>query len=236
MVLWYTHGSSSFALRIACILSDEVYTATADAFPFKSSHVFAVGHGISPIFGSEVRSDSNGHRYLAVGRRSRRKRVIETLELFARIRALDPNATFDWVGDRMEDVYEVEIDQTIKYLGIASSVRLVGPVSASETAEVFAAHDLLLHLSATGSLDKVAIESLAAGCSLFSTNTATREGLGDQWFWGGPLDDQAAAEVVKRAHEGVSSSERARIVSRFDLTAFIDRLCKSMSVLVGNGS
>lgn len=234
MVLWYTHGSASFALRLACLLVDEIYTATADAFPFKSSRVFAVGHGISPTFEAAVRSDSNGCRYLAVGRRSRRKRVVETIELFARIRTLCPNAMFDWVGDNMDYAYEAEIQQTIKHLGLESSVRFPGPVDSPDMPSVFAGHDLLLHLSATGSLDKVAIEALASGCAIFSTNPATREGLGGQWFWDGSLNDLAASEAIKRAYNGVSPSERARIASRFNLVSLVDRLCKMMAKQVGN--
>lgn len=233
MVLWYTHGSSSVALRIACMLAKEIYTATRNAFPISSSRVLAVGHGISPAFFNAQRSSGNGHRYLMVGRRSRRKRVVETVELFARIRAIDPNALFDWVGERMDETYEVEIEQTVKRLNLTDAVHFIGPVSAKETHSTFANYDLLLHLSATGSLDKVAIEALASGCAVFSTNPASRDGLGDRWFYSGDLDDSAAAEAVRRAREGVTNEERKRIADQYDLSILIDRLVKLMSVQIG---
>jgi glycosyltransferase involved in cell wall biosynthesis len=231
MVLWYTHGSSSFSLRLACLLCHEVYTATRDAFPIRSSTCFAVGHGIPEAFGLIERTNANGHRYLSVGRLSQRKRVVETLEFFSKIRAVDPSATLTWVGSGMGDVsYEFEVQQAIHRLGLESSVAMVGSVLSQKTPEIFAQHDLLLHLSATGSLDKVVIEALMAGCAVFSTNAATAEGLGEEWVYRGVLDDDAVMQAIKLAKQTIPFEIRAEATKRFGLTSFIDRLCRMMSM------
>lgn len=233
MVLWYTHGSSSISLHIACILANEVYTATSEAFPIKSSNCFAVGHGIPEVFGSVHRDEIDGHRYLAVGRLSRRKRVIETLEFFARIRVIDPHAMLTWVGSGTGDLaYESEIREMIRRLELEDSVRMAGPVLYRETSRLYATHDLLLHLSATGSLDKVAIEALASGCSVFSTNKAVGEGLGSAWYWSEKLNDMAVARAIEMAIYGVSQSVRDKIAEQYRLTSFIDRLVKLMNILM----
>lgn len=232
MVLWYTHGSSSLALRIACLLCDDVYTATAGAFPIRSSHVFAVGHGIPERFGSVDRISGYHHRYLADGRYTPRKRVIESLELFSKIHAIDPQASLTWIGSSVGDfVYETEVDQAVQRLGLASCVRMTRGVPFETLPALYGESDLLLHLSATGSLDKAPIQALMAGCAVFSTNPATAEGLGTEWFWSGPLDDAAAREALDRAQRGVSSECRQKITSQYGLTSFIDRLCKTMTVL-----
>lgn len=234
MVLWYTHGSSSFALRLACLLCDEVYTATNSAFPFRSKKVFAIGHGVPESFAGIQRTLDSHHRYLANGRFSRRKRVIETLEFFEQIHQMDPQATLTWVGSSMGDkLYELEIEQTIHHLKLESCVQMKGAVLFDDLPEIYASHDLLLHLSATGSLDKVAIEALATGCAVFSTNPATGDGLGKEWLWEGILDAFAVTEVMQRAKQGVSSETRQRIAHRYSLTIFVDRLCKMLSGLVG---
>lgn len=233
MVLWYTHGTASMSLRLACLLSNEIYTATANAFPLRSSKCFAVGHGVPEQFGSVERGNISGHRYLSIGRLSRRKRVVETLEFFARIVAMDPQATLTWAGSGTGDVqYEIDIEQTIHQLKLESCVQMIGPIVPEQTLSVYASHDLLLHLSATGSLDKVVIESLMAGCAVMSTNQATAEGLGAEWLWNDSLDDTAAAEALKRAREGVSSETRQKISRQYGLTSFIDRLCKMMFNLI----
>lgn len=229
MVLWYTHGSSSFALRLACLLCNEVYTATNSAFPFRSKKVFAIGHGIPESFAGIQRTFDSHHRYLANGRLSRRKRVIETLEFFEQIHQLDPQATLTWVGSSMGDkMYELEIEQTIHRLKLESCVQMKGAVLFDDLPEIYASHDLLLHLSATGSLDKVVIEALVSGCVVFSTNSATEEGLGSVWYWRGALDNVAAARAIELAIYGVSSDIRIKTMKRYDLTSFIDRLCTMM--------
>jgi glycosyltransferase involved in cell wall biosynthesis len=235
MVLWYTHGSSSFALRIACLLCNEVYTATQEAFPIRSSKCFAVGHGIPDMFRSVDREEVDGHRYLAVGRLSRRKRVIETLEFFHRIRVIDPQAILTWAGESMGDtVYESDIQSTIRRLGLEPSVRMSGAILYSETPQLYARHDLLLHLSATGSLDKVVIEALASGCAVFSTNSAIEEGLGSAWYWRGKLDNMAVARAIETAIYGVSQGVREKVANQYGLALCVDRVCKMMTRLVSD--
>lgn len=232
MVLWYTHGSSSVALRVACLLANEVYTATAEAFPIRSSKCFAIGHGIPEHFGLIERNSGDGHRYLSVGRLSRRKRIVEMLAFFDRIRHVDPLASLTLAGSSMGDAaYETEIHETIERLRLESCVHLIGAIASDRTPELYAAHDVFLHLSATGSLDKVVIEALMGGCVVFSTNPATAEGLGLEWFWDGSLDDEAAAKIVGMAKHDLPVGLRARIAKQYGLTAFIDRCCTMMANL-----
>ena len=80
-------------------------------------------------------------------------------------------------------------------------------------------------------MDKVVIEALMGGCVVFSTNPATAEGLGLEWFWDGSLDDEAATKIVTMAKHGIPVGVRARVAKQYSLTAFIDRCCVMMSNL-----
>jgi hypothetical protein len=233
MTLWYAHGSTSFSLRLACLLSDEVYTSVMEVFPLRIKNCFEVGQGIPRVFSEVSRAEACLHAYLSVGRISVRKRVIETLELFARIHAMDPLSKFTWVGSGIgNEAYQIEVRNAVERLGLQSCVTFLGPVPYAQTPALFAAHDCLLHLSGTGSLDKVAIEALITGCSLFSLNPAVGEALGRHWMWRGELNDEAAQEAIRRANAGVPSIERTQVAERYALETFIDRICLMMGELI----
>lgn len=231
--LWYTHGSDSRALRLAVRLADTTFTATQKAFPFAHPRVVPIGHGIAAAFASATRPPhlAEHFSFLAVGRIAPRKRVRETLALFAQIRHQEPHAILTWVGSPQKDqlVYAAQVANDIQRLGLQDAVKLAGDVTHADLPTVYATHDLLLHLSDTGSLDKVVPEALAAGCPVFSTNQATAEGVGEKWFWGGRLDESAAAEALRRLAAGVDPAERAHIASTFALTPLIQRIIQHLA-------
>jgi len=231
--LWYTHGSGSRTLRLAVRLASVTFTATEKTFPFPHPRVKAVGHGIAPAFATMDRPlrPSDRFAFLAVGRIAPRKRVRETLALFAQIRRIEPRATLTWVGSPQRDqlAYAAQVTQDIQRLGLADAVQLLGDLSHTDLPSVYASHDLLLHLSDTGSLDKVVLEALASGCPVFSTNPATAEGAGESWHWGGRLDEQAAATALQRLATGVPMDERQRIAFQFALTPLIERIVRQLA-------
>lgn len=233
-ILWYTHGTASRDLRIALTSANEVLTATPDAFPIRSKKVRAIGHGVSPRFLAARRDDAHevrgtkheGLNVISVGRISPRKRVRETLELFASILKKRPNSHFRWIGETLTDgdkEYFQEVMSDVSRLGLTDRARFVGAVPFEHLPSVYASADLLLHLSATGSLDKVVLESLSAGCAVFSTNPATREAV-PSGYWSGPLDAAAADEAVARAENGVPMASRLDVSRRFSLSALVARI------------
>jgi glycosyltransferase involved in cell wall biosynthesis len=233
IALWYTHGSDSWLLRRAVDVTTVTFTATKKAFPFYHGKVQVVGHGIAPTFAAVPRATRPDDRYafLAVGRISPRKRVRETLALFAQIRRIEPQATLTWIGPFLEknDVYAARVLQDLEFFGIKDAVTIGKSVLPSDMPQVYATHDLLLHLSQTGSLDKVVVEALAAGCPILSTSPATGEALGNEWFWGGHLDGAASSEALSRLRAGVVPGERVRVSQAFALTALIDRLVRGFT-------
>lgn len=233
--LWFTHGVATTTLRIAVLLADTVFTATKRAFPVKSHKVMAIGHAISGAFQNVVRSPRPENRFaiLAVGRAMPRKHVVETLRFFANIREQESRATLDWAGilPGEADPYRNDIEQTIEEFHLKDAVYFLGAVPPKDIPRLYANHDLLLHLSGTGSLDKVVPEALACGCPLFSTNPATEEGVGEAWYWKGPLDEHAARHAVEGMKRGVSDDERLRILQRYELHAFIGQLVDSLDTM-----
>lgn len=226
VVLWYTHGTASTPLRIAMKFANVVCTATKEAFPITCEKVIAIGHGISPKFVAATSSSPkmNGLQLISVGRISQRKRVKETIEFFSLIRAKRPDARLTWIGEPLTDAdraYAAEI-------GTPFAVTFVGKKMFEELPSLYANADVLLHLSATGSLDKVVIEALAAGCPVFSTNPATREAISSA-YWDEVLDPRAAEEVIRRAERGITADERQEIATRFSLATLINKIVDQLS-------
>lgn len=231
IALWYTHGSNSFLLRVAVRCAHVVFTATPKAFPFASPKVHAIGHGIDPAFASVFRAPRPESRLniVTVGRVSPRKRVIETIRFFAEIHRSKPSAKFVWIGEEIDREYASLVRREIHALNLESCVELKHPMKPADVPSAYTEADLFLHLSGTGSLDKVVLEALSAGCAVFSTNPATAEGCGEGWFWGGELDTMAAGHAIDLAQKGVSDTERRQIAERYDLDAFWKRVLKVLS-------
>lgn len=236
--LWFTHGVATISLRIAVILSDNVFTATKKAFPIYSNKVVVIGHAISSVFRHVERLPKPEKRFaiLAVGRVMSRKRVVETIRFFSLIRAKEPTATLDWAGTLPDgqESYRIEIERSIDALRIRDAVRFLGVFLPQDMPKLYAAYDLLLHLSDTGSLDKVVFEALASGCPVFSTNPATAEGVGVCWYWNGALDESAALRAIQMMQGGVSGEEQQRIRDCFELHRFIEKLVCSLDKIIPN--
>jgi glycosyltransferase involved in cell wall biosynthesis len=228
LLLWYTHGTKTRILSFAVWFSNAVCTATSEAFPIKTPKMIATGHGIGSGFLNVTRktkSDSNLD-FISVGRISERKAVKETLKFFSRIKQICPAVHLKWIGEPLTDYdkrYFDEVYDEIAKLNIKDCVEFCGRAIYSDMPMIYSESDCLIHLSGTGSLDKVVIEAMAAGCPVLSTNPATKEMLPDA-YWNGSLEEDAAIEAVRRARFGVSLESRVKVNQSFSLSALIGRL------------
>ncbi|MFA5129315.1 MAG: glycosyltransferase [Patescibacteria group bacterium] len=232
MSLWYTHGSNSWPLRWAVRRSNVTFTATAKAFPFASPKVAAIGHAIPPSFSSVVRRPSidGTIRFLSVARMMPRKRIVETVEFFSRIHHIEPRSSLDLVGPTLgSDEYALNVKKRIADLELQDAIRIITDFRIADMPDAYASHDAFLHLSETGSLDKVVLEALASGCAVFSTNPATRDALGDSWSYSGVLDDAAARIAIERAQKGVTEEERQRIIQAYSLSVLVTKILDQLS-------
>lgn len=230
LVLWYTHGHASIWLRLSLPFVHRVLTATPEAFPIKTPKMLSPGHGISPSFSNVTRIPSDRLRFIGVGRISRSKKLLESIRFFERILEREPRATFTWVGgSRDEDGrrYLQEIETYVQERGLAERVTFLGPRQHADLPELLSRADLLIHLSVTNSLDKVAPEALIAGCSLFSTNPAVGEVL-PEYRWKGELHHEAAARAIELARHGVSHEERGRVAEMFSLERLVGKIANEL--------
>lgn len=108
-------------------------------------------------------------RWLFVGNLIPHKGVRRLLRSFAGYLSTgrgDPEATLSVAGD---GPLRGELEQLAEQLGVADRVRFLGPVAPERVGEVYAGHDLLVHLSHVETFGLTCVEAAAAGLAVVVT-------------------------------------------------------------------
>lgn len=167
IALWYTHKSVNAKLRLATFLSNIIFTASKESFRLRSTKVHVMGHGIDVDFFSPDERISRDTAVLSAGRLSPTKRhdlVIRAAEFF-------PNEV-RIVGEGPEKHH---LETLAAKLSIAFRVRFLGAYAQKELREEYRKAGIFVHVSETGSLDKVILEALACGLPVVTTSVTLGE-------------------------------------------------------------
>ncbi len=180
MALWYAQGGVSSALHLASRIVDHVLTPTRDSFPLHGvmvdSKVRVTGHGVDmQRYAPPPSSAPQRGRMLAAGRMSAAKRYETLVEAAALLTAPDWRLRIaSGGGYRADDMYRRAVEGRIDSFGVRPRVELLGTVPYEAMPAEYGAAWLLAHTSATGSLDKVVLESMACGTPVVSTAPSSR--------------------------------------------------------------
>lgn len=181
--LWYTHKSVNLKLKIAEKFSSIIFTASRESFRLKSNKVNIMGHGIdlSRFKDTSVYTD-RGSRYkndyfriLTVGRISPVKdyeTLIKTVEI---IKNKNYKIKVEIVGgaDSVEQKKYLEnLRDLVKEKSLEVEIKFVGSIPNKNILNYYKKADLFAHMSNTGSLDKVVLESFASKVPVISCNQA----------------------------------------------------------------
>lgn len=187
VLLWYVHKAVNARLRLAALLGTKIFTAAKESFRLASKKVEIVGHGIdvSKFQTSDygLRTTASKLRLLCVGRISPVKDLETVVLAFQELMQRHPEREIwlDIVGDTIteqdEEYRQTLLDLTAK-LRLSHRVQFLGGVPYHQMPEVYVAHHALIHTSRTGSIDKVVLEALASGLTVFTSSAAYDE-LGD---------------------------------------------------------
>lgn len=167
IVLWYTHKNIDVKLRIATLLAHGILTASKESFRLRSRKMQVVGHGIDTEFFSPDENISRGTAVLSVGRLSQIKRhdlVIHAAEHF-------PND----VRIAGEGPERQHLEALVGHLLLAPRVCFLGAQTQEQLRGEYRAAGVFVHMSETGSLDKVVLEALACGLPVITTNCGLQD-------------------------------------------------------------
>jgi glycosyltransferase involved in cell wall biosynthesis len=202
LVLWYTHWKASRQLRAAERLATAIVSVDKRSFPFASSKVRPIGHGIDVSeFTCVDRPAHDGVRGLVLGRYSPAKGIATILQATRQVDGVD----VELHGAALNDLERRHRDE-LERLGIP----LGDSVPRAEVPALFARSDLLVNNMEAGAPDKVVYEAAAACLPVLASNPVF-----DDLFSGYPLlfDRDSAESLAERLRWFITltAAERAEI-------------------------
>ena len=251
LVLWYAQGGVSRDLHVAHRLVDRVVSASHRSYPLGADRLVVVGHGIDTdryVPRSSLGRYDDGPVLLSVGRLSPAKDHETTIAALAVLHAragTAPPPILRICGAPLypsDEAYAERLRRRVDELGLAEAVQFAGNVPYTAMPAEYRRAAVCLHTSRTGSLDKAALEPLACGVPVVSSNPAVQQELA---AWGERLSFPAgdAARLAERV-QGVlawTASERAAatttmrqlVVQRHSLEQWADRVVGLLGGLGG---
>jgi len=199
-LLWYTHKSVNWKLKLAEKLTDKIFTASKESFRLPSKKVEVTGHGIDldKFKPAEIKKDGSKFKIISVGRISPVKNyeiMINTAEI---LRSRNFNFEIRVVGAPIlesDKIYFEKLKNLIKEKKLDGIVEFVGPISNKYIAEFYQSGDLFINLSDTGSLDKAILEAMACGLKILTSNEAFKDILPEENFT--KKEPKAVAEKIE---------------------------------------
>lgn len=223
VALWYTHRNVDLKLRLAVMFSDVVFTASPEGCRVKSKKVKVVGHGIDvDLFGRAIREKLVGMNktiHLAhFGRLTPIKNCDTIIESFALLKQkVEDDVVLSFVGGPATDgdkAYEAMLISLVKERRLTDQVTFVGNVSHDKLPAFLSTVDVTINATPTGGLDKVVLESMAAGVPVITSNTSFS-----------PILKELASQLIfkERDPKDLASKVNALLLNS-DLSLLGDRL------------
>ena len=228
--LWYTHKRADIKLRIALLWANKVLTASKESFRMQSSKLQVMGHGVEfPVVTHQA--DQAQLRILTIGRVSRTKRINEMIAALDVLHEQGIVFSFTVVGAPVtteDKAYEQSLQEARAQKPYKDAIRFIGPVPHRDLAIYWSRADVFVNLSATGSLDKAALEAVGAGIPLVTSNIALRE-LTPTALFVQDISPQTIAKALTQASNEDIGKYVVEVKEKHSLTSLIPRILISFS-------
>jgi glycosyltransferase involved in cell wall biosynthesis len=221
ILLWYAHGALPRDVRVAHRLVDRCVTSTPSGLRISSPKVHVLHQGIdTDRFGPPVEPDPERDRtVLSIGRITESKRLVEVVEVLARLHERGLPMRLRLVGGPITEqdrAYLGQVSAAVRERALDAFVDYVGPIAYSEIPSEYHRGGWFLNLSTTGSLDKALLEAMASGCVPLSRNEsfqalARAHGVPEVIAGDGPEVTADALERLVRLDEDARRALRARL-------------------------
>jgi glycosyltransferase involved in cell wall biosynthesis len=246
IALWFTHKSVNLTLRIAEKLADIVFTASQESFRIDSAKIRVVGHGIDTdkFYNGKAEKISDRFRLITVGRISPSKDYETLIKAIEAIYRSGEIIDFEvrivgGPGRPEQERYFEKLKKLVSEKGLDLVIKFVGAIPAGQRYGVYKNADLFVHMSQTGSLDKVVLEAMASSMPIVTCNEAVLNDVLGEYknVLGYEIRDYLGlAERIKYIH-GLSQSERNLIgeslrqivIKNHDQKSLIMKLIKEMN-------
>lgn len=200
--LWYSHNRDSIILRVGSLMVSDIFTPTADSFPFKSKKLHSVGHGINVRkFKYQMDYKLKRSGIVSLGRISKVKRLDKLITGLFESGVNGLSISLIGPSRNLDNLYESLTNLGIEY-GI--SLKFLPPISHSKVAETLMKYSMC-YTGSPNTVDKSAIEGALAGCFVLSENINVLEQTGMNEVW--KVIGQEAPNTISRQLQILSTYE-----------------------------
>jgi len=218
--LWYTHKQADMKLRIAERYADVIFTAAKESFTLKSGKVRVVGHGIDvAMYSHAKRSKPLGIEPILIGSVGRITPIKDPITLIEAARILKKKwpklFKVEFIGSPIagnDSGYSDKVRDLVKQYELESVVTFVGDVKPADMPAKYASTDVSVNLTPTGGLDKVVLESMAAGVPGITSNAAFKDYFGQ--YSDALTFERGNAEELADKIMGLFGSDQAEAISK----------------------
>ena len=185
IALWYTHRHVDLKLRLAVVGADIIFSSSSESFRLKSSKVNFMGHGIDVNFWASITPKENKKVFtvVQVGRITPIKHCELLIEAASRFTAHNERESqVFFLGEpavASDDEYFVELRQSVEEKGLGRVVTFAGGATPSEVRDQYRRAHVTINMLPTGGMDKVVLESLAAGVPVITSNQTWKPLFGE---------------------------------------------------------
>lgn len=228
--LWYTSGGVTGKLKLAEKLTHTVFTASKESFRLKSKKVVVTGHGVdTQLFSPADYKEANDQlKILSVGRIAPVKNYETLIKAAGTLKERGISFVIDIAGEtsslERDKRYERKVKEEIGYLGLTNYFNFLGKIDHKNLPDYYRTHDLFVHLSKTGSLDKSLLEAMSSGMKVLSSNDWSRQNLPPELIFGEKDHVELADKIEKTAKSKTAGSLRDYVVKNHNLDNLIEKI------------
>ena len=229
--LWYTSKGVTLKLKVAEKLADKIFTASPESFRIKSKKVIVTGHGIDtelfkPLEHQQL-TTHNEIRILSVGRIAPVKNYEVLIEAAKILKDEGVKFVAMIVGETPLDKdkeYAKKIKLEITDYQLQNHFNFVGKVEHKNLPSHYLSHDIFVHLSKTGSLDKTLLEAMACGMNVLSSNDAAKAFLPPGLVFNENNAGELADKIKGASQHKIDGKLREFVVENHNLDNLIDKI------------
>ena len=242
IVLWYAHGYTPPALKLADKLIDIAVTSTPEGYRVPgTTKLKVIGQGIDTERfkpGSKYRNIeiSKYFKIISVGRITPSKDYETLIEAGEILKNSDVKFQVEIAGQPAtgDDIkYAEKLKNELENKKMTDAFQFIGPIANKDLPPFLQSADLFVNMSHTGSLDKAILEAMACGLPVLTCNEALINVLGnynDQLMFPKRNDKAFAGKInfimkmpIDRK-ETISSDMRRIVIENHNLDGFINKL------------
>jgi len=240
--LWYTHKAITSKLKLAEKFVDVIFTASKESFRLPSKKVIVTGHGIdTSLFrpSEKLKVESGKLKILSVGRIAPVKNYGTLIDASKILKDKGTSFLVTMVGEialNSDASYLASLKFKVKSLKLEENFKFVGKINHKELPSYYRSHDIFVHLSKTGSIDKTLLEAMACGMKVLSSNDSARSFLNQTLCFKEDDSHDLAGKIIEVSKIPPDPALRDYVIKNHDLDKLIERLSATIKNRISQAS